>query len=255
MPFFPVDDDAAHHAKLMAAGNAAVGLWARAGAWCMKQATGGVLQRHELPSGSTTGQARRLVEVALWHAHGHDCDRCPQPPKGGWVFHDWLDWGPLKSREAIKERRDADRQRQQRKRSRDRHAVTPPVSHDDGHGGSPRSPVPDPEPSLVTVPSQSRSAVRAIDGLTDQQLDQIRRRLGCTEWQAAQTVIHILAKASTPVLNPFRYVLAAVEDSPDDYRPTPGPPTKSDCCPRPGHGSYPVDNCGACRADLIAVDR
>jgi hypothetical protein len=35
-----------------------------------------------------------LVDVRLWHAPDHDCDRCPQPPKGAFVVHDWQIYNP-----------------------------------------------------------------------------------------------------------------------------------------------------------------
>lgn len=34
-----------------------------------------------------------LCDAGLWHAPGHDCDRCPQIT-AGWVYHDWIDWNP-----------------------------------------------------------------------------------------------------------------------------------------------------------------
>lgn len=33
--------------------------------------------------------ARILVDVGLWHAEGHDCGRCAQPPPTGYVVHDF----------------------------------------------------------------------------------------------------------------------------------------------------------------------
>ena len=46
MPWFRVDDTFSHHAKVMAAGNAAIGLWVRAGAWSMQQLTDGFIPTH-----------------------------------------------------------------------------------------------------------------------------------------------------------------------------------------------------------------
>lgn len=33
--------------------------------------------------------ARILVDVGLWHAEGHDCGRCAQPPATGYIVHDF----------------------------------------------------------------------------------------------------------------------------------------------------------------------
>jgi len=43
MPWFKVDDTLAFHAKVVAAGNAAMGLWVRAGAHSMQQLTDGFI--------------------------------------------------------------------------------------------------------------------------------------------------------------------------------------------------------------------
>lgn len=34
--------------------------------------------------------AALLVTYGLWHAPGHDCEVCPQPAEGSWVFHQWF---------------------------------------------------------------------------------------------------------------------------------------------------------------------
>ena len=41
MPWFKVDDRLAHHPKVMAVGNAAMGLWVRAGSWSAAHLTDG----------------------------------------------------------------------------------------------------------------------------------------------------------------------------------------------------------------------
>lgn len=43
MPWFNVDDGFHCHPKVLAAGNAAMGLWARLGSYCAKYATNGVV--------------------------------------------------------------------------------------------------------------------------------------------------------------------------------------------------------------------
>lgn len=46
--------------------------------------------------GKAQGQrwARALVAAGMWHAGGHDCARCPEPPAGGYVIHDFVDYNP-----------------------------------------------------------------------------------------------------------------------------------------------------------------
>ncbi|MEV5538508.1 hypothetical protein AB0L13_16755 [Saccharopolyspora shandongensis] len=42
-------------------------------------------------AGSDRDTAAELVAVGMWHEHGHDCDRCPQPSAPGRVVvHDYL---------------------------------------------------------------------------------------------------------------------------------------------------------------------
>jgi hypothetical protein len=256
MPFFPVDDGFAFHAKARAAGNAAIGLWARAGAYCMWAATDGVLQRHELEGLGKPAEAKRLVDVALWHAHGHDCDQCPQPPKGAWVFHEWPHHGPYKTSQQIKDYRAANAERQRRHRAKRNvtdgvsNAVTGGVTN----GERSHTPSPSPSPSVVVKSvSQVTTISPGNDGLTDADLDKIRHRLGAASVTYAMAVAaEILTRADAKVLRPLRYVLAAIDAEPDRYRPTPGPVTKADeCSNHPGQRS---SNCGGCRADRLAGD-
>ncbi|WP_307190355.1 HNH endonuclease [Gordonia desulfuricans] len=44
--------------------------------------------------------ARHLVAVGLWHAPGHDCDRCPPVPHGHWLYHDWFAMGYTPAKQA-----------------------------------------------------------------------------------------------------------------------------------------------------------
>lgn len=78
MPWFRVDDTLAFHAKTLAAGNAAMGLWVRAGSWSMQQLTDGFIPDHVAQSLGTRGEARRLVQAGLW-------DDMPS----GYAFHQW----------------------------------------------------------------------------------------------------------------------------------------------------------------------
>lgn len=80
MPWFPVDDGFAFHHKAVKAGNAAIGLWTRAGSWCSQQLTDGYVPDEIVPVLGTTAQARRLVRVGLW-----------DEVDGGYQFHGWTE--------------------------------------------------------------------------------------------------------------------------------------------------------------------
>lgn len=77
-------------------GLAALGMWALAGTACQQGLTDGVVAVETLVSDTlnlevATRLAGMLVDEGLWHAPGHLCERCVQPPQGSYVFHDWFD--------------------------------------------------------------------------------------------------------------------------------------------------------------------
>lgn len=100
MPWFKVDDNLAFHAKTVAAGNAAMGLWVRAGSWSAQQLTDGFVPDHLIPSLGNVSQARRLCDVRLWHRED-----------GGYRFHQWSDEGRQPTRKETERRREEDRVR------------------------------------------------------------------------------------------------------------------------------------------------
>lgn len=83
MTWFRVDDSFAFHAKIVAAGNAALGLWVRAGAWSSQQLTDGFVPTHMVPSLGNRAQATALVKAGVW-----------LDEEGGYRFHDWLNYQP-----------------------------------------------------------------------------------------------------------------------------------------------------------------
>ena len=103
MPWFRVDDTFSHHAKVLAAGNAAVGLWTRAGSWSMQQLTDGFVPTHVVRTMGSSTEARRLVDAGLWLA-----------VDGGYRFHQWDSRQP--SRERLEAERHAATERQRRAR-------------------------------------------------------------------------------------------------------------------------------------------
>jgi len=76
--WFKVDDTLALHTKTVMAGNAAMGLWVRAGAWSMQTLSDGFVPDPIVSQLGTKAQAQRLVVVGLW-------DRLPT----GYAFHQW----------------------------------------------------------------------------------------------------------------------------------------------------------------------
>ena len=106
MPWFKVDDTLATHAKVVRAGNSAMGLWVRAGSWSASQLTDGYVPTDMIGVlGGKPADARRLVEVGLW-----------VNADGGYRFHQWHDRQP--SREETERKRDQWRERQRRARSK-----------------------------------------------------------------------------------------------------------------------------------------
>ena len=105
MPWFKVDDNLAFHAKTVAAGNAAMGLWVRAGSWCAQQLTDGHVPDHIVTVLGTAPQARKLVAAGLWTR-----------AEGGFQFHEWNERQP--NREQIETERAAARERMRAIRAR-----------------------------------------------------------------------------------------------------------------------------------------
>lgn len=99
-----MDDNFGFHAKAVAAGNPAIGLWTRAGSWAAQQLTDGFIPDLMLPSLGTQQQAQRLVAVGLWHRE-----------EGGYRFHEWTERQPSKG--DVEAERAAARDRMRRARA------------------------------------------------------------------------------------------------------------------------------------------
>lgn len=113
MPWFKVDDTFAFHAKALAAGNPAIGLWARAGAWSMQQLTDGFIPSQVAIQLGTQAQAQRLTDVGLWVEKGD-----------GYEFHEWEQRQPSRvqlyaDRDAATERQRRGREQARKKRERE----------------------------------------------------------------------------------------------------------------------------------------
>lgn len=120
MPWFKVDDQLALHRKARSAGNAAMGLWVRAGSLCAAQLDDGHVDSDVIGLlGGKRADTQRLVSANLWHSYGHDCAICPQPrDTDGWIFHDWEAHQPTKTK--VEQKRAEDRQRKAEAREKKR---------------------------------------------------------------------------------------------------------------------------------------
>ena len=97
MGWFKVDDQLAFHAKVMMAGNSAMGLWVRAGSWSSAQLTNGFIPAHMANAMAADGKTMvshdlpsfaidlpsELIASGLW-----------QKVEGGFQFHDWTEFQP-----------------------------------------------------------------------------------------------------------------------------------------------------------------
>ncbi|WHM36292.1 mucin-2 [Streptomyces sp. BPTC-684] len=117
MSWFKVDDTAHAHPKLLRAGNAALGLWMRAGAYAAQHLTEGAIPGVVAQLYGTAPQVRKLITAGLWHEHGHKCPRCPQPPAGDYVMHDYLIYNPTRARVEDERAKAAGRQKRARERA------------------------------------------------------------------------------------------------------------------------------------------
>lgn len=140
MTWFKVDDSLAFHAKTVQAGNAAMGLWVRAGSWSAQQLTDGFVPNHIVSALGNKKQAERLVSVGLWVA-------LPD----GYVFHQWNEDGRQPTRAAVEKERAQARDRMQKAREARRAGSAEVRANTGRSSGDVRStrPVPArPDPSL-----------------------------------------------------------------------------------------------------------
>ncbi|MFD3790810.1 mucin-2 [Streptomyces cyaneofuscatus] len=126
MTWFKVDDTAYGHPKVLKAGNAALGLWVKGGAYAAQHLTEGTVPGVVAQLYGTAPQARKLVAAGLWHEHGHTCPHteCAQPAPGDYYMHDFLIYNPSKATVEQGRVRAADRQKRARDRATERQNQT-----------------------------------------------------------------------------------------------------------------------------------
>lgn len=179
MPWFRIDDKAHSHPKLIKAGNAALGLWLRCGAYAAQHLTDGVVPGVVAELYGTKPQAAKLVKAGLWHEHGHNClSGCPDPAPGDYVFHDFLEDGRNTSRA---------RAEAERKKARDRQS-----KHREGARGTSKDPRNDEESNHFADDSSSKKSGSAPEnsqssGSAAGQEGESRRDASVTGIQATAT--------------------------------------------------------------------
>jgi hypothetical protein len=124
VPHFRVDDALHSHPKAQRAGDAAMGMWVRAGSFCMAYLTDGFVPNWWVKQQKNgTKNARLLVSSGLWH------DGAEQDGERGYLFHEWLGPGRQDSKAQIEADREKWRQKKQRQRE-----TTDPMSPGDTKG-------------------------------------------------------------------------------------------------------------------------
>jgi hypothetical protein len=99
LSWFKIDDGMHSHPKTLAAGNEAMGLWARCGSYCSHYLTEGRVPRAVALSYGDMNLVDILVKV-------------------DWLIHDYHDYNPTKERVLTEREAAAERQRQARERAR-----------------------------------------------------------------------------------------------------------------------------------------
>jgi hypothetical protein len=118
--WFKIDDGFHCHAKVMAAGTPAVGLYVRCGSWAAQQTSDGFIPKQVARMYGTPRMIKALIEVGLWHQKGHDCAACPEVDGNSYLIHEYLERNP--SRVAVELERKAKSKRQQKWRENKRNA-------------------------------------------------------------------------------------------------------------------------------------
>ncbi len=119
MPHFKVSDESHAHPKAVMAGDAAWGMWNRAGCWSCHYGTDGFVPDwwvKQQPQGRS--KAKKLIEVQLWHPGAYEGDRPEYQGQTGFNFHEWRQdsYAQVEAdREKSRKRKEAQRVRESRR--------------------------------------------------------------------------------------------------------------------------------------------
>ena len=157
MTWFKVDDGFYDHPKFLEVPNAAVGLWVKAGAWCGRHLTDGLIPAAQIKLfKGTPAQVKALTSARIW------VETQTENGSKAYRFNDWNEYQPTREQK-LKERADAaERQRKKRERkrpeqqepenvTRDSHVTGARDSHE-SHTNLSQHPDPArPDPTLITT--------------------------------------------------------------------------------------------------------
>jgi len=115
MVWFHVDDNLAFHPKAIAAGNEAMGLWVRAGAWATANLTDGFVPRDIVSKLARKRVADKLVSAGLWAEITSELGSMSRQCSG-YQFHDWDHKQFTKAEVEGRRQWERDRKAEQRKR-------------------------------------------------------------------------------------------------------------------------------------------
>ena len=187
MAWFKVDDGFYDHPKVEELPNAAVGLWVKAGTWCAKHETDGVIPATRVKAlKGTASQIRALIECGLWG------ETTTNLGAKAYSFRDWFDYQP--SREEREEERQLWREKKRKSRSRKldnlRNVDNVPqgvtqMSPEGTNGGVTQM--------SGTIPDPSRPDPSINSGTTSQPTTGSR---GQTEWPAGEDPLDVLGAAT-----------------------------------------------------------
>jgi len=197
--WFKVDDNLAFHRKTLRAGNAAMGMWVRAGSECSSQLTDGFVADELVAALGGKKLAEKLVDAELW-----------MRVEGGYQFHQWSDDGRQPTRAQVEEERKAARLRKQQWRDSRRKGTE--VSQQDKPGtdggtdsgtdaGVTGGGTPTP-----TRPDPTRPDPESLKGLSEQQARKRATRIAdgwkpgpeLVEWQRTEGITDAVARRELP---------------------------------------------------------
>ncbi len=133
MVWFVVDDVLPFHHRILEAGNAAMGLWVRAGAWSSGQLTDGFIPTAVAKQLGSAKEIRTLVTVGLWLEQAD-----------GYQFHAWAEDGTGQKRQQTRAEVE-----EKRRKERDRKAAY----REDQRANAERPETPETSPKTAPVPA------------------------------------------------------------------------------------------------------